>query len=161
MFRAALSGALFCVALGCGVSAFGQLPARLTRPAGLGDSSDDRVPIRADETIAQVAVDYYDRMQRQHGAAYPLMDDAFVCRSGTAIILRTVVKTHSKHVDEATRALFRKNDQAAMTSLAIEAVAELDKVDPAAIRADEAIGPGVYHPAITAIAYTIGRCRFY
>lgn len=133
-----------------------ESPARLTR------TDDPDAPLlRGDARIGEITVSYYDRMQRRHGDAYPHMDDQFVCRSGTAQILRGVARAQVKGRDAATRTLIRQGNQAAIQALVIDVIGELDAVTSAAIRADEAIGPGVYHPSITAIAYTIRRCRFF
>lgn len=155
MIRAGLALALAGAAPAAAQTA-PDLPTRLMR------TDDPDAPlVRADARIGEMTVSYYDRMQRKHGDAYPHMDDQFVCRSGTARILGDVSKAQVKGRDAATRALIRQGDQAAMQALAIDVIGELDAVSSAAIRADEAIGPGVYHPSILAIAYTIGRCRFF
>nr|WP_299848964.1 hypothetical protein [Sphingomonas bacterium] len=72
---------------------------------------------------------------------------------------------HRKGAGQATRCRCKRtdppSDESALQSLALEIVGQLDGVASASIRADEAIGPGIYHPSIVAIAYTIRRCHFF
>jgi hypothetical protein len=130
--------------------------ARLTRT----DDPDSPL-MRGEAKVGEIVVSYYDRMQRKHRDAFPHMDDAFVCRSGSALIVRDIAKTQARQRDAAAKALIRQGDESALQSLAVDVVGQLDGVANASIRADEAIGPGIYHPSILAIAYTIGRCRFF
>ncbi len=137
--------------------ASGQDAVRLARPIAMPDAPE----LPANAAIGQVTVDYYDLMQRRHGAAYRTMDENFVCRSGSALLLGDVARRLARALDADGRKHLKEQDSAALTALAIEVVAQLDRMDPARIHADEAIGPGVYHPSIEAVAYTIGRCHFY
>jgi hypothetical protein len=130
---------------------------RLTRPIEF--PADGSVP--EDATLGQVAVDYFVLLQRVHAKAYLTLDDGFVCRTPIVQTMASVARDLAGKLPRETAEALKRKDKAAFAALAIDVAGSLDGVDPAAIRADEAIGPGVYAPAITAIAYTIERCRFY
>jgi hypothetical protein len=145
--------ALLAIAL----PAAGQDSLRLARPVEFPD--DGSLP--DDATAGQLTVAVYDRLQVTHGAAYRTMGDAFVCRSGDAKILAHAAREAAGRLPREQRDSLKTGDWATLTTVAIDAIGTLDGIDPARIRADEAIGPGVYNPAITIVGYTIRRCRFY
>lgn len=89
------------------------------------------------------------------------MGEAFVCRSENAKVLGYAAREAARRLSREQRDAVKDGDWTALTRISIDTVGALDGMDPARIRADEAIGPGVYNPAITIIAYTIRRCRFY
>lgn len=112
-------------------------------------------------TTGQLTVEVYDRLQVTHGAAYRTMNEAFVCRSENAKVLAYAAREAARRLPREQSDALKTGDWATLTATAIDAIGALDGIDPARIRADEAIGPGVYNPAITIVAYTIRRCRFY
>lgn len=134
-----------------------QVSPRLTRPIEFPDDGS----LAEEATTGQLTVEVYDRLQVTHGAAYRTMDEAFVCRSENARILAYAAREAARRLSREQRDAVKSGDRNALTNIAIDTVGALDGVDPARIRADEAIGPGVYNPAIGIIAYTIRRCRFY
>lgn len=135
----------------------GQDSPRLARSVEFPD--DGSLP--DDATTGQLTVQVYDRLQITHGVAYRTMGEAFVCRSANARILAHAAREAAGHLPRAQRDALKAGDWPALTAVATDAIGALDGVDPARIRADEAIRPGVYNPAITIVAYTIRRCRFY
>ena len=148
------------LALVAGAPARAQtLPGAPTRLTRADDPTAEK--LRADARIGELVVSYYERLQRKYGEAFRRLDGAFICKPATAQILYFAAKAQIKQYDAATQALIRKGDEAAMQSLATDVIGQLDGVSSASIRADEALGPGVYHPSIVAIAHTMGRCRFY
>lgn len=134
-----------------------QDPARLQRPIAIGDGG----ALPADATLGQVIVSSYDWLERKHGDALAGLSDSALCRSGSAPILSAVAKARAAKLTDSARDALGAGDATALTALAIDSIGELDGVDPERIRADEAIGPGVYHAAIAAIRTAIERCRFY
>lgn len=149
--------ALAFVLLATALPAAGSESTRLARPVEFPD--DGSLP--EDATVGQITIDVYDRLQSKHGAAYPTMGDAFVCKSASAKILAHAAREAARRLPRDQQDRLKRGDKAVLTTVAIDAVGTLDGMAPARIRADEAIGPGVYNPAVTAIAYTIERCRFY
>jgi len=145
------------VLLATALPAAGSESPRLARPIEFPD--DGSLP--EDATVGQITIDVYDRLQSKHGAAYPTMGDAFVCRSASAKILAHAAREAARRLSREQLDGLKRGDRAVLTTVTIDAIGALDGTAPARIRADEAIGPGVYHPAITVIACTIGRCRFY
>ena len=139
------------------VAAVAEPPARLTRIADANDKGE----LNPDATMGQVAVGYYVELQTKYPKNLHVMSDDFVCRNGVPQTLKSATVKRARSLTGEAKAALAANDPAATETLAINVIADMDGVDAAKIRADEAIGPGVYRPAITAIAYTIGRCRFY
>jgi hypothetical protein len=109
----------------------------------------------------QVVVGYYIELQSKHPKNLQLMNDDFTCRGSVPQLLKAVALKKAGSLPADVRLKLAANDQAALQSFSVDTIGELDGVDPAKIRADEVLGPGVYHPAITAVTYTIGRCKFY
>lgn len=131
--------------------------ARLTRIQDMNDKGE----MNPDVTIGQTVVGYYIELQSKHPNSVTAMNDEFTCKNGVPLMLKAVTTRRAKGLSHDAKAALAANDEAALESLAIDVIAEFDGVDASLIRADEALGPGNYRPAITAIAYTIGRCRFY
>jgi hypothetical protein len=111
--------------------------------------------------MGQVVVGYYIEMQTKFPKNLALLNDDFVCKASVPQLLKGAASKKVRGLPADVKQKLAASDQAALELFAIDVIGELDGVDPARIRADEAISPGVYRPAITAIAYTIGRCRFY
>ncbi|WP_294121056.1 hypothetical protein [Sphingomonas sp.] len=132
-------------------------PARLTRIA----DANDRGELNPDATMGQVVVGYYIELQTKHPNSVSVMNDDFTCRNSVPQILKATTVKKARGLSGDVKAALVANNQSALESLSVDVIAELDGVDAVKIRTDEALGPGVYRPAITAIAYTIGRCRFY
>jgi hypothetical protein len=139
------------------LSAIAADPPRLTRP----EIRNDKGELRRDATIGQNAVDYYTELQTEHPGSLPVLNEAFACKLGPTMDVKPVARKRARALPSDVKFKLAANDQAALESLAIDVIGDLDGVDPVKIRADETIGPGVYRPAITAVAYTIARCRFY
>ncbi len=137
--------------------AAGQASPRLARPVEFPDDGS----LAEEATTGQLTVEVYDRLQTTHGAAYRTMGEAFVCRSENAKILAYAAREAARRLSREQRDAVKSGDWTALTNVAIDTIGALDGMDPARIRADEAIGPGVYNPAIGIIAYTIRRCRVY
>lgn len=130
---------------------------RLARPVEFPDDGS----LAEEATTGQLTVEVYDRLQVTHGAAYRTMNEAFVCRSENAKVLAYAAREVARRLPRGQSDALKRGDWATLTAVAIDTIGVLDGVDPARIRADEVIGPGVYNPSITIVAYTIRRCRFY
>jgi hypothetical protein len=130
---------------------------RLTRIADTNEKGE----MNPDATMGQVVVGYYIELQAKHPTSVPVMSDDFTCKKSVPQILKAIASKRARGLSKDVRDKLAANDQAALESLAIDAIGELDGIDSAKIRADEAIGPGVYRPAISVVAYTISRCKFY
>lgn len=129
---------------------------RLAHPIAIPDGAG----LPADATIGQITLNYFELLQRRHAQRLKYVSDDFLCKSATAQIVRTttvdVLKTRSK----ADRSALKAGNAEMLTLVATEVAGRLDGVDPAAIRTDEAIGPGAYTDGIVALSYLISRCRF-
>lgn len=75
-----------------------------------------------------------------------------------AAVLRYLVDSERKKMSDDDRRKFDDHDPRIVNSVATSVVAGLDDIDPAAITADENIGPGVYHTPIIAIGHVIAIC---
>jgi len=131
--------------------------ARLTRIQDMNEQGE----MNPDATVGQTVVGYYIELQSKHPNSLAAMNDNFTCKSGPSQILKAIASKHARSLPADLRTKFAAKDDAALDFLAVDVIAELDSTDAATIWADEALGPGVYRPAIDSIAYTIGRCRFY
>lgn len=132
-------------------------PERLTRIADANDKGE----LNPDATMGQVTVGYYIELQTKYPKNLQLLNDQFVCKDSVPQLLKAVASKKAHSLSADVKQKLASNDPSALESFAIDVIGEMDGADPAKIRADEAIGPGVYRPAITAVAYTIGRCKFY
>jgi len=142
---------------GFAMSAAAEPPARLTHVQDMNEKGE----MNGDATIGQVVVGYYIELQTKHSSSLGTMSDDFTCKSGPSTIMKASASKHARALPTDARKKLATNDPVALENLAIDVVGELEGVDAGMIRADEALGPGNFRPAITAIAYTIGRCRFY
>lgn len=152
-----------CLAAPCAAA---QTPERLVRQASrMGD--DGGLVVSPAATVGSLAVDQYLSLGRKF---VPLnMDkkvlasalDGPICRGGigqaTAVNLRDAIAGLGK----ADRALLKARNAESLSAVSISVLAALDGVDAAAIRADEAIGPGVYHDAINGLGLAMDLCGFF
>lgn len=87
----------------------------------------------------------------------PLICDDVVMSKLTSSMVGDVLKRTKK----SDRNLLKARDQESLNDFSIQLIAIFDDVDPAVIRADEALGPGVYHDAIRGLGYSLEACSFF
>lgn len=161
---------LLGAALGSTYSSFAvaQTTVRLARPFEPSTAGPDgRLRVNRNATMGNMVVDQYSRFGVKISAAgsnrkyvvealKPLMCESSGSGSMVANELADILKKTSK--DE--RARLKARDPASLTTLSITLIAAFDGVSGDAIRADEALGPGVYHDAIDGFRVALEVCDF-
>jgi hypothetical protein len=157
-----------CLALSAAAIAEPQQAARLTRPAdAIGPGGKVANP---DATIGNMTVETYADAGRRVAAAdsEPKRIGTieglkfFICdMDGLGAITADAVKAVVKPMTKDERARLKARDAASLTSFSVAVLARLDGITADAIRADEAIGPGVYHDAIAGLTIGLDACKFY
>lgn len=134
---------------------------RLSRPA----------PDKA--TIGSLVVDIYARYARisvdptLQGDTKTVLFKGMICGkspggfTGASDLTAALARELVKSMPREARARLKAADPAALTDLAVGIIARADGVTPDAIRADEALGPGVYHDPIEGLRFALVLCQLY
>ena len=152
----------------CGnaVNAQEQPAERMSRPVPSSEMGQHgRLQVSPNATLGNLVVDQYSNFGRRMlapGASpesvalalKPIMCSRQCVNANAAIAIRDVQNTMSR----AERAQLRDGDPDSLAQFSIMVLARLDRVNPEEIRADEALGPGVYHEAITAFRAALQLC---
>ncbi|WP_157138889.1 hypothetical protein [Asticcacaulis biprosthecium] len=161
-----VSAALLGMALACVAGA--QPAERLARPVKHSYTGEDgKFHVEKDATVGNLGVDAYANLGRRMATAdldAVAMSKALkpvLCDRAGAQAVAAVVKDALKEMTTAQRARLKAREPESLTDLAIIIAASLDQVDADAIRADEALGPGAYHDAITGFRIGLEACDFY
>lgn len=165
--RVALLASLLAGA--CPSSGYAQSSDRLRRPVeASAEGADGKLEVSEKATIGNLTVDQYIALGRRVAGpdANPGVVEAItgiICKKGGPLnsVSAYAVSEAMKGVRKDERALLKARDPATMTALATRAVAVLDGVSADAIRADEAIGPGAYHDAVTGMRTALVACDFF
>jgi hypothetical protein len=167
--RARRSGIFGLAVLACSAiagAANAQQPQRLTRQESKA-APDGALVVNRNATLGNMVVDQYSDFGRKFAAATEAGRKGIGagvkmvhCDSAMGRITTDLMKPELKAMSKDQRALLKKRDPASLTALSINLLAALDKVDANAIRADEAIGPGVYHDAITGLNLALDVCKW-
>jgi hypothetical protein len=155
-----------CVAMP--VAAEPQTPARLRKPFASHMDTDGKLATSRDAAFGNLAVDQYMSMGANLGgtganremlmrACKPTM-----CSSGAVgAIVGYSSEMALKALSKARRAGLKARDPVLLEALPIAVLADLDNTRAEAIRADEAIGPGVYRDGIDALNLAWTACAFF
>ena len=140
---------------------------RLSRPVSpAATGADGKLEMSGKTTFGNLVVEQHATVGRIF-AANPNGNSLLtglkptLCDGATGAIAAYAAKEVLKRMTQADRARVKSKDAAALTDLAIGTAAVLDAVSPEAIRADEALGPGAYHDAISGFRIAFVACRFY
>jgi hypothetical protein len=145
----------------------GALAQRLERPFGMGEMVDGKLVMAADATMGNMIVDQYVRLGRDTiplGLERKMLVatlETITCRSATGSVTAATMPAALKALGADTRAKLKARDPASLASLSIEILARLDGVAPESVRADEAMGPGVYSDAIKGMTLALDVCGFF
>lgn len=154
------------LASGSAVNAQEQTAERLSRPVqSSAMGQDGRLQVSPSATLGNMTVDQYGHFGRRMlapGADPEVIAQALksiMCNpSGVQATAVVAIRDARNAMSRADRARLRDGDPDTLTQLSITALARLDGVNPDAVRADEALGPGVYHEAITGFRAALQVC---
>ncbi len=157
------------IAAGCFPPAMlAQQAERMTRPFAMHEDADGKLSVLPDATMGNMVVDIFvgigEKVVTFSGDREALVKGyaAVMCnRQGAGAMAGYIVEDTIKTMSKDQRAKLKARDAESLTTLSIEVLAGLDGVTAEAIRADEALGPGVYQPAIAGLTLALDRCGFF
>lgn len=148
--------------------ALAQEAQRMARPFAMHEDADGKVSVSPDATVGNMAVDIYARIGGKvagySGDRELLIKgyEAILCnRNGAGAMAAHFAEDAIKAMSKDQRAKLKALEPESLTSLSIAVLAGLDGVAAEAIRADEALGPGVYQPAIAGMSLALDQCDFF
>ncbi|HWW12721.1 MAG TPA: hypothetical protein VN018_09400 [Brevundimonas sp.] len=139
---------------------------RLSRPNSPSIMGQDgRLQVSPNATLGNLLVDQYSNFGRRllaPGAnpdAVALALQPVMCaRQGVNASAAIAVRGALRDLDRTDRARLKGGDPESLTQFSITILAQWDRVNADDIRADEALGPGVYHEAIAAFRSALQLC---
>ncbi len=152
----------------CALQAVAQQPERMTRPFAMQEGADGKLSVSPDATMGNMVVDIFagigEKVVGFSGDRELLIKGymAVMCnRQGAGAMASHFAGDAIKAMSKDERAKLKARDAENLRALAIVVVAGLDGVAPEAVRADEALGPGVYGPPILGMSLALDRCGFF
>lgn len=141
---------------------------RLARPFAMQEGADGKLTVSPDATVGNMVVDMFDgigeKVVRFNGDRELLIKGytAVMCnRQGAGAMAAHFAGNAIGAMNQEERAKLKSRDADSLSALSISVLAGLDGVAAEAIRADEAIGPGVYSHAIAGMSLALDRCQFF
>ncbi|MEQ1783383.1 MAG: hypothetical protein ABMA14_18660 [Hyphomonadaceae bacterium] len=166
--RHSVFGIALVVCVAMPVVAEPQTPERLTRPFASHMGADGKLVTSRDATLGNLAVDQYISMGANlagAGANREMLLRAYkptLCSSGgVGAMVAYAAEAAVKAMNKEERAGLKARDPVRLEALSIAVLADLDATSAAAIRADEAIGAGVYRDGIDALSLAWVECGFF
>lgn len=130
---------------------------RLQRPHGPDDATFGAKLVDIYTSYGRVSVD-----PKLQGPYRETVLTALMCAKGVASNLTAYEAAETlKTMPRESRARVKARDAAVLTDLSIDIIAKADGASPDAIRADETLGPGVYHDAIEGLRVALAQCQLY
>jgi len=148
--------------------ALAQQAERMTRPFAMHEDADGKLSVSPDASVGNMVVDIFvgigEKVVTFNGDRELLIKGytAVMCnQKGAGAMAGYIVEDTIKTMSKDQRAKLKARDAESLTTLSIAVLAGLDGVAAEAIRADEALGSGVYHPAIAGMSLALDRCGFF
>lgn len=171
-FVAAVMSAILACAFSSAGGAFAQSGERLARPFEASRTGPDgKLIVARNATFGSLIVDQYANFSRLVKAKHPdfsAPETDFVAKAlkplmcdGSAGVPAAMVAREWRGLSKSERARLRARDPASLTDFSIRMIAIFDGASADAIRADEAIGPGVYHDAIDGFRIALDVCDLF
>ena len=157
------------IAAGCfEPSALAQQAERMTRPFAMHEGADGKLSVSPDATVGNMVVDIFvgigEKVVTFNGDRELLIKGytSVMCnQKGAGAMAAHFAEDAIKAMSKDQRAKLKARDTESLTSLSIAVLAGLDGVAAEAIRADEALGPGIYQSAIAGMSLALDRCDFF